>query len=150
MLRALGCVAAVFAASGAPTAAASPTPLDPGGIDRFLAAGLDRIGVPGMAVTVTHGADVVHVAGYGTDGRGHSVTPHTRFRIGSLSKSFTAAAVLQLAESGRVDLDAPGAVRVVSTTTPTRITKCAPGSSKSSRVRRGRIGSRSGCSPRSG
>src|ERR671922_793253 len=37
-----------FAASGVPTAA-SPTPPNPAAIDRFLAAGLDRIGVPGMA-----------------------------------------------------------------------------------------------------
>src|SRR5690349_14410657 len=35
------------------------------------------------------------------------VTEDTVFRIGSLTKTFTAVAVLQLAEQGRVDLDAP-------------------------------------------
>jgi len=35
------------------------------------------------------------------------VTPQTPFIIGSLSKSFTALAVLQLVEAGQVDLDAP-------------------------------------------
>ena len=49
----------------------------------------------------------MHVAGYGTDGLGRAVTPRTPFRIGSLTKSFTAAAVLQLVESGHVNLDTP-------------------------------------------
>jgi CubicO group peptidase (beta-lactamase class C family) len=35
------------------------------------------------------------------------VTEDTRFRIGSVTKSFTALAVLQLVEEGRIDLDAP-------------------------------------------
>ncbi len=34
-------------------------------------------------------------------------TPKTRFRIGSMYKMFTAVAILQLVEQGRVDLDAP-------------------------------------------
>jgi CubicO group peptidase (beta-lactamase class C family) len=106
VVAAAGCVAAVLLAVGAPAAAAAPPP-DAAAIDRFLAAGLDATGLPGMAAAVTHGADVVHVAGYGTDGRGRPVTVRTPFRIGSLTKSFTAAAVLQLVESGRVDLDTP-------------------------------------------
>ncbi|NUR26331.1 MAG: beta-lactamase family protein [Catenulispora sp.] len=36
-----------------------------------------------------------------------SVTPDTAFRIGSITKTFTAVAVLQLVEQGLVDLDAP-------------------------------------------
>src|SRR3712207_5414864 len=35
------------------------------------------------------------------------VTEDTVFRVGSLTKTFTAVAVLQLAEQGLVDLDAP-------------------------------------------
>lgn len=38
---------------------------------------------------------------------GEAVTGATRFRLGSLNKVFTAVAVLQLVEAGRVDLDAP-------------------------------------------
>ena len=80
---------------------------DPAALDRYLADARAATGLPGMAVAVIRGPDVVHLAGFGTDGRGGPVTPSTRFRVASLSKSFTATAVLQLAEARRVDLDAP-------------------------------------------
>ncbi|WP_432902136.1 serine hydrolase domain-containing protein [Micromonospora matsumotoense] len=35
------------------------------------------------------------------------VPPHARFRVGSVTKTFTAVLVLQLAAEGRIDLDAP-------------------------------------------
>jgi CubicO group peptidase (beta-lactamase class C family) len=35
------------------------------------------------------------------------VTVATPFKIGSLSKSFTALAVMQLVEAGKIELDAP-------------------------------------------
>jgi CubicO group peptidase (beta-lactamase class C family) len=100
----IGCIALVLAALGV---AAPADPPDVGEVDRFLFASLDRAATPGMAVAITHGETVVFVRGYGRDGRGQDVTAHTPFRIASLSKSFTAASVLQLVESGRVDLDAP-------------------------------------------
>jgi CubicO group peptidase (beta-lactamase class C family) len=63
--------------------------------------------IPGVAVAVVQGGQTVHARGFGTDGRGHSITPDTPFWIGSLTKSFTALSVMQLVESGKVDLDAP-------------------------------------------
>jgi CubicO group peptidase (beta-lactamase class C family) len=80
---------------------------DLGEIDRFLSGSLERLGAPGMAVSVVRGTDVIFQRGYGVDGRGQGVTAQTPFRIASLSKSFTAAAVMQLVEAGSVDLDAP-------------------------------------------
>ncbi|MFI6576126.1 serine hydrolase domain-containing protein [Nocardiopsis sp. NPDC050513] len=62
-------------------------------------------GVPGVAVAVTQGTRVVHARGYGTTPSGRPVTAHTPMALASVSKSFTAMAVLQLAESGEVDLD---------------------------------------------
>ncbi len=52
-------------------------------------------------------ARVVHLRGYGDAGGGRPVTPDTQFLVASLSKSFTALAVLQLVEAGHIDLDAP-------------------------------------------
>lgn len=45
--------------------------------------------------------------GFGkADSSGRPVTPQTPFVIGSLSKSITAAAIMQLVEAGTVQLDA--------------------------------------------
>jgi CubicO group peptidase (beta-lactamase class C family) len=104
----VGCVVVVlFASAMAVDAAPFPAAPDPPTLDRHLADAWAATGLPGMAVAVTHSPDVVHLAGFGTDDRGQPVTPSTRFRIASLSKSFTAAAVLQLAEARRIALDAP-------------------------------------------
>jgi CubicO group peptidase (beta-lactamase class C family) len=100
----VGCIAVTVLGG---TASAAPAVPDAAAIDRYLADALDATGLPGMAVAITEGGDVVHTAGYGTDGRGDPVTPRTAFRIGSLTKSFTAAAVLQLVDTGRVALDTP-------------------------------------------
>jgi CubicO group peptidase (beta-lactamase class C family) len=57
---------------------------------------------------IVRGGRVVHQRGFGVrDDSGAPVTPETPFYLGSTTKSFTAVAVLQLAELGRVDLDAP-------------------------------------------
>jgi CubicO group peptidase (beta-lactamase class C family) len=95
-----------MAFSAAPAAAAPPVP-DPAAVDRYLADSRAATGFPGMAVAIVRGGEVVHAAGYGTDGRGAPVSERTPFRVGSLTKSFTAAAVLQLVDAGRVALDAP-------------------------------------------
>jgi CubicO group peptidase (beta-lactamase class C family) len=76
-------------------------------IDRFITDRLHANNLPGVAVAITAGDRVLHLEGYGDAGAGEPVTPETQFRIGSLSKSFTAAAVLRLVEDGTVSLDAP-------------------------------------------
>jgi CubicO group peptidase (beta-lactamase class C family) len=81
------------------------TPAD--AIDRFVHGWMSANGVPGLALAVTCDAEVVHLRGYGDAGDGRPVTPDSQFLVASLSKSFTALAVLQLVEAGRVDLDTP-------------------------------------------
>jgi CubicO group peptidase (beta-lactamase class C family) len=78
-----------------------------GAIDRFVQGWMAANGVPGLALAVTRDTRVVRLRGYGDAGNGRPVTPDTQFLVASLSKSFTALAVLQLVEAGRVDLDAP-------------------------------------------
>jgi CubicO group peptidase (beta-lactamase class C family) len=53
------------------------------------------------------GTQVLHVRGYGHDADDVPITEDTRFRIASLSKSFTSLAVLQLVDAGRVSLNDP-------------------------------------------
>ena len=55
---------------------------------------------------------MLHVAGYGHDGNGATVTGSTLFRIASLSKSFTAFAVMQLVDEGQLTLDDPVAMHL--------------------------------------
>ncbi|MBC8088257.1 MAG: beta-lactamase family protein [Phycisphaerae bacterium] len=76
-------------------------------IDSFVRAAMSRDRVPGAALVITQHQQIVHVQGYGSDGYGRGVTPNTGFVLGSLSKSFTALAVMQLVEQGRITLDAP-------------------------------------------
>ncbi|MDA2804385.1 serine hydrolase domain-containing protein [Nocardiopsis suaedae] len=61
---------------------------------------------PGIAVAVIDGS-TVETAVRGHDGDGAAVTPATRFRIASMSKPMTAAAVMLLVEQGEFTLDAP-------------------------------------------
>src|SRR4051794_13571710 len=65
-------------------------------------------GIPGAALAIVRDGDVTAVTAFGVaDGRGRRVSPETPFVIGSLTKSITALAILQLADAGAVDLDAP-------------------------------------------
>lgn len=63
--------------------------------------------VPGIAVGISVGDEIVFSAGHGLADvdSGLSVTPTTRFRIASHSKVFTATAVMRLVEQGRMRLD---------------------------------------------
>jgi CubicO group peptidase (beta-lactamase class C family) len=70
-------------------------------IDSAVEDQLRRGGIPGGALVIVRGDKVVHARGFGTAG------PTTPFYLGSTTKSFTALAVLELVEDGRVDLDAP-------------------------------------------
>jgi CubicO group peptidase (beta-lactamase class C family) len=74
----------------------------------FIESEMAASGVPGLAYAVVadgvlFSADAYGVARTGTD---TEVTPETPFLTGSISKSFTALAVMQLVEAGDVDLDA--------------------------------------------
>ncbi len=64
---------------------------------------------PGAAVAVAVGGKVVWSEGFGFAdvARGTPVTAATRFGVGSISKTFTLAAAVSLADDGLVDLDAP-------------------------------------------
>ncbi|MFD7307120.1 serine hydrolase domain-containing protein [Promicromonospora sp. NPDC059942] len=96
-----------IATAGIPPAAAAPPPAapTPEAIDTYLADLAEASGVPGLSAVVTHDDQVVHAAGYGHDADGSPVTADTPMRIASVTKSFTATAVVILAEDGKIDLD---------------------------------------------
>ena len=67
-----------------------------------------RAGMPGVFAEVRDGDQVWRgAAGVADVDTGRPVTPDMRHRVGSITKTFTAAAVLQQVESGQIGLDAP-------------------------------------------
>ena len=65
--------------------------------------------LPGLSVAVARDGEIVWTEGFGwadLEVR-MPVTPRTKFRLGSVSKTLTAAAVALLHERERIDLDAP-------------------------------------------
>lgn len=70
-------------------------------------------GAPGLAYAIVDGDTVTTGArGVREAGTDLQVTPDTPFLTGSISKSFTALAVMQLVEEGLVDLDDPISVHL--------------------------------------
>jgi CubicO group peptidase (beta-lactamase class C family) len=76
-------------------------------IDDFIDAECPASGVPGLAYAAVAGDDIGPVGARGVVriGTDDDVTPDTPFVIGSISKSFTALAVMQMVEAGEIDLD---------------------------------------------
>ena len=62
-------------------------------------------GVPGVAVAIVKGDQIVYARGFGVKevGRPDAVTPDTVFQIGSITKSFTATLVGQLVDEGQLE-----------------------------------------------
>lgn len=75
-------------------------------IDDYLSALVAAHRIPGLSVAVVRGDEVLLAKGYGDDGLGGPMGPGTRLCIGSVSKSLTALAVVQLSRRGLLDLDA--------------------------------------------
>ena len=65
--------------------------------------------IAGMTVAVTRGGTIAHLRGYGVAdlATGAAAGPETVYEIGSITKTFTAAAILRLVEQGRLGLEDP-------------------------------------------
>jgi CubicO group peptidase (beta-lactamase class C family) len=99
--------AALFSCAPLETPTATPIPQDViTAIDAYLE-NLAEEGSFSGSVLIAQGHSVLLNTGYGMADIGNRVpnTPHTRFHIGSVTKQFTAMAVLILRAQGRVDLE---------------------------------------------
>lgn len=104
-LLALALLRAVVPATARVPAAAAP---DFAAIDAYVEAQMRALRIPGLALGIVQGEQVVHLKGFGrADHDGQPVTPQTPFQINSLGKPMTGVAIMQLAEAGKLDLDAP-------------------------------------------
>ncbi|MFC4307934.1 serine hydrolase domain-containing protein [Steroidobacter flavus] len=118
-LCSLGSLSAALADDSAPAANAEPAVVSTPALTRadvetwldgFLDYELQRGDIAGGVVVIVKDGEVLLQKGYGYDDveKRRAVDPErTLFRAGSVSKLFTATAVMQLVEQGKLDLDAP-------------------------------------------
>lgn len=88
--------------------AAAPAPV-PAAVGTTVQKIVTATGVPGLQVLIVDHGKVAYSAAYGVRNLKSKapVDEHTRFEIGSITKQFTAAAILQLKEQGKLSLSDP-------------------------------------------
>lgn len=80
-------------------------------VDRIATQVLEQTGVPSASVAVVKGGKLVYTHAYGKarlatrKSPAVAATPEMRYSVGSISKQFTAAAILLLQEEGKLSLD---------------------------------------------
>jgi CubicO group peptidase (beta-lactamase class C family) len=77
-------------------------------LSEFVTQSMEAKGIPGAAVGLWY-KNKTWAAGFGITNRDHPlpVTDKTLFQIGSITKTFTALAIMQLVEQDKLDLDTP-------------------------------------------
>jgi CubicO group peptidase (beta-lactamase class C family) len=88
---------------------AQQAPLDFTPLEKVVAEELRSTGTPGGAVAVVLGDRVIYTKAFGIANveTNEPARPEMLFRLGSTTKMFTAAALVTLAEQGKLDLHAP-------------------------------------------
>ncbi|WP_107926852.1 serine hydrolase domain-containing protein [Lysinibacillus parviboronicapiens] len=77
-------------------------------IDAFMTNEIERLKIPGASLAIVKGNQVAYLQGYGfSSPDGTAMTAQTPVVIGSVSKSFTALAIMQLVEQGKINLEDP-------------------------------------------
>ena len=79
------------------------------GLDTLVQRTLERWHIPGLALAVVSGDEVLHLAGYGQRDPAHGlpVTPDTLFPIASMTKSFAVMSLGLLVDEGKLEWDKP-------------------------------------------
>lgn len=89
-----------------------PNPLTPEVFDQleiFIISSMFRYGIPGAAVAIVHGDEIVYSDGFGVQDfdSAEPITPDTRMMIGSTSKTMTTLYMAQLVDEGLLNWDTP-------------------------------------------
>ena len=76
-------------------------------LESFILAKMTRYKMPGLSVAIVRDGEVVYAGGFGFRDVESSApsTPRTSYCVGSVTKAFTATAILQLVERGLISLD---------------------------------------------
>ncbi len=78
-------------------------------LEKFIFEKIAQTKLPGLSIALVEGDNVVWSRGFGYRDveRGLPATDHTLYSIGSVTKSFTCIAIMQLAEQGKLSVDDP-------------------------------------------
>jgi len=101
------CVGFQQAPAAVPDGRTKPAAPDIQALDSFVAGELKAKGLVGLSVALMIDGKVVLAKGYGRSalGSGAAVTAETPFAVGSITKQFTCACILKLAEAGKLSVD---------------------------------------------
>jgi N-acyl-D-amino-acid deacylase len=105
LILALLLFAATAAIAQVPSTGADPPGMAP--FDRLAESLMRKYRIPGGAIAVMKDGKLVFARGYGYANREtrEPVQPDSAFRVASLTKPFTSAAILKLVEEGKLNLD---------------------------------------------
>ena len=100
-------ISVLFATLSTPLAGQQLTPTERAAIDSVARTILTSTGAPSATLGIVRGGQIVYEQSYGNGRIEPNVpaSPSMRYAIGSVSKQFTAAAILMLAEEGKLSLD---------------------------------------------
>jgi len=105
-------------------------------LDVYIEKQMRCLNIPGASLAVVEGDQIVHLRGFGRARPGGGApTPQTPFFIGSLAKSFTALAIMQMVEKGQIE----------SSISPLRCGSCAAGEETAKAVQAVTFGRRTSC-----
>jgi CubicO group peptidase (beta-lactamase class C family) len=78
-------------------------------VDEYIHSEMSKQHIPGLALLVSRGGEVIRAQGYGMSNVELQVPvkPETIFQSGSVGKQFTATAVMMLVEQGKIGLEDP-------------------------------------------
>jgi CubicO group peptidase (beta-lactamase class C family) len=112
MIRSTSLLAALIASAVLSQSVSAESSLAPAmrtRVDAAVKSVLDRTGVPSASVALVRGNEIVYANAYGFAQLEpkRAATPAMRYAVGSISKEFTAAALLLLQEGGALSVDDP-------------------------------------------
>ncbi|MCM3690835.1 serine hydrolase domain-containing protein [Neobacillus niacini] len=90
-----------------PLSAQAVKAFDTADVDEYVTKYIEKNGLPGAAIVIVKNGKTLYEKGYGHDSTGKPLTANSKIGIASGSKPFTAFAVLQLVDEGKVKLDDP-------------------------------------------
>jgi D-alanyl-D-alanine carboxypeptidase len=84
------------------------TQIDIAAVNSKVTSFMSTYNIPGASLAVTKNGKLVYIKGFGkaNANTGELVTPASRFRLASISKTFTGVAILKLVQDGKLSLDA--------------------------------------------